>query len=99
MYNLLNMVWDIRFSENERFAGHENDAFIGAASGAGRQILRGRIGYIDPNDRKITGLKFKDIRATVQSNCPCSVLVRVRAKSANKNKICFEKRILMSAHP
>ncbi len=33
------MIWDISLGEHECFAGHENDTFIGAASGAGRQIL------------------------------------------------------------
>ena len=78
------MVRDVRFRVHQEVAWNEDNAFIGAATGRGRQFRSraGRNVYAD--DREVTGFKLKNVRAVLERNRLRAVSVRVRADSAPK---------------
>jgi hypothetical protein len=81
----LAIVRNMRFGPNERFAWDNHNSFIWTATCVGRQFPNCLRGDIFSDNGKVTGLKFENIRTASQSSRLHSVLVRVRAQSAQKH--------------
>ena len=76
------LFWNVTLGKNQGATGNLDDAFIWAATGIGGQMLGRFIGDVPANERKISRLQFKDVRATVRAGRLEAVGVRRRAKSS-----------------
>jgi hypothetical protein len=82
----LDLIGNVGFGENKRFAGDSDNALIRAATSRGRQLGSGSIGDINANHGKVAIGEFKDVRATDSLG---AIFVRVRAEPAKKHGLCI----------
>jgi len=80
----LDFVRNVRLGEDERPARNKDDALIGAAARAGRQVFYGRFRNVYSDDREIAGAEFKNVGATPERNGEHTARVRIGSQSAAK---------------
>ena len=80
----LDLARNVGLGEDQRFARHKHDPFIGAATGRWRQFRDGGGRDVNADDGEITGLELKNVGASVDGDCSGVVGVRIRADSAAK---------------
>ena len=78
-------VWNVRLRPHQQIAGDEDDAFVRAAAGRGRQLADGLVGDVNADHGETAVVEFPEVRAAATCGGLRAVCVRVLAEAFEKS--------------